>query len=168
MQLRRLTSLRLSHKAFCYTQRLQGVHLISKGSDQTTDVQAQSVQADLTLRTNFIVSFAISWHKSWRSTLGKIFNRHFGIFFSFFNLTFHANCLHCMKCQILFLIAWNAKSCFLGNNKKNKQICRLLNLPRVVIQNLRVRYPWAPSVVYLSKTCYLYNLVLVATQEDSV
>ena len=31
----------------------------SEGSDQTTDVHAQSVQADLTLRTNFIVDFAI-------------------------------------------------------------------------------------------------------------
>ena len=104
-------SLRLSHKTFCYTQRLQGVHLISQGSDQTTDVQAQSVQADLTLHTNFIVSFAI--HTIMRvlfvqiltQHLGKIFNRHFEIFFSFFNLTVHANCLHCMKCQILFSIA---------------------------------------------------------------
>ena len=44
---------------FCYIQRLQEVHLIREGSDQTTDVQAQSVQADLTLHTNFIVGFAI-------------------------------------------------------------------------------------------------------------
>ena len=51
-------SIRLLHM-FCYIQRLQEVHLISEGSDQTTDVQAQSVQADLTLRTNFIVGFAI-------------------------------------------------------------------------------------------------------------
>ena len=33
------------------------VHLISEGSDQTTDVQLQSVHADLTLHTNFIVGF---------------------------------------------------------------------------------------------------------------
>ena len=32
-------SIRLSHKTFCYIQRLQEVHLISEGSDQTTDVQ---------------------------------------------------------------------------------------------------------------------------------
>ena len=52
-------SIRLSHKMFCYIQRLQEVHLISEGSDQTTDVQAQRVQGDLTLHTNFIVGFAI-------------------------------------------------------------------------------------------------------------
>ena len=47
-------SIRLSHKTFCYIQRLQEVHLISEGSDQTSDVQVQSVHADLTLHTNFI------------------------------------------------------------------------------------------------------------------
>ena len=61
--------------------------MISEGSDQTTDVQA-----DLSLRTSFIVGFAM--HRLMRdlfvqtimlSTLGKIFNRrHFDIFFSFF------------------------------------------------------------------------------------
>ena len=45
---------------FSYTQRLlQEVHLISEGSDQTSDVRAQSVQADPTLRINFIAGFAI-------------------------------------------------------------------------------------------------------------
>ena len=33
--------------------------MISEGSDQTTDVQAQSVQADTSLRTSFIVDFAM-------------------------------------------------------------------------------------------------------------
>ena len=56
--------------------------------------------------------------KPLRSTLSKIFNRHFEIFFSFFNLTFHANCLHCMKCQILFSIAWSVKSAVFWEIKK--------------------------------------------------
>ena len=86
------------------------------------------MQADLTLRTNFIVGFAI--HTLTRvlfvQTLtqhseSKIFNRHFEIFFSFFNLTFHANCLHCMKCQILFSIAWNVTSAVFWEIKKNKE-----------------------------------------------
>ena len=33
--------------------------MISEGSDQTTDMQAQSVQADPSLRTSFIVGFAL-------------------------------------------------------------------------------------------------------------
>ena len=37
--------------------------------------------------------------------LGKVFNRHFEYFYHSSKKTgfvFHANCLHCMKCQILF------------------------------------------------------------------
>ena len=57
-----------------------------------TDVQAQSVQIGSSLRTSFIVSFAMHRLMSdlfvqtvTLSTLGKIFNRrHFEIFFSFF------------------------------------------------------------------------------------
>ena len=70
---------------------------ISGGSDQTTDVQAQSVQADPSLRTSFIVGFAM--HRPMRdlfvqtitpNTLGKIFSRrHFEIFFSFFKQDLH-------------------------------------------------------------------------------
>ena len=66
--------------------------MISEGSDQTTDVQSQSMQADPSLRTSFIVGFAM--HRLMRdmyvqtltlSTLGTIFcRRHFEIFFSFF------------------------------------------------------------------------------------
>ena len=58
----------------------------------STDVQSQSVQADLSLRTGFIVGFAM--HRLMRelfvqtltlSTLDTIFSRrHFEIFFSFF------------------------------------------------------------------------------------
>ena len=58
------------------------MHTISEGSDQTTDVQSQGVQADPSLRTSFIVGFAT--HRLMRD-LGKIFNRrHFETFFSFF------------------------------------------------------------------------------------
>ena len=50
--------------------------MISKCSDQTTDVQAQNVQADPSLRTSFIVGFAM--HRlmpDLLSTPSKIFNR---------------------------------------------------------------------------------------------
>ena len=58
---------------------------------RSADVQSQSVQADPSLRTSFIVGFAM--HRLMRelfvqtlalSTLGTIFSRHFEIFFSFF------------------------------------------------------------------------------------
>ena len=58
----------------CYIQRLQEVHLISEGSDQTTDVQVQSVHADLTLHTNFIVGFAI--HTLVRVVFVQTFTQH--------------------------------------------------------------------------------------------
>ena len=56
--------------------------MISEGSDQTTDVQAQSVQAYSSLRTSIIVGFAM--HRPMRdlfvqtitlNILGKVFNR---------------------------------------------------------------------------------------------
>ena len=78
-----------------------------------TDVQDQSVQADPSLRTSFIVVFAM--HRLMRdlfvqtitlSTSGKIFNRrHFEIFFSFFQenrICVSCKLSDCMKCQILF------------------------------------------------------------------
>ena len=86
---------------------------ISEGSYQTTDVQAQSVQADPSLRTSFIVGFAT--HRPMHdlfvqtimpNTLGKIFNRrHFEIFFSFFQE--NRICILCKlsplhECQTLF------------------------------------------------------------------
>ena len=67
-------SIRLSHKTFCYIQRLQEVHLISEGSDQTSDVQVQSVHADLTLNTNFIFGFAI--HTLVRVVFVQTFTQH--------------------------------------------------------------------------------------------
>ena len=87
--------------------------MIGEGSDQITDVQAQSVQADSSLRTSFIIGFAM--HRPMcdlfvqtitLNILGKVLNRrHFEIFFHSSKKTrfaFHANCPHCMKCQILF------------------------------------------------------------------
>ena len=92
---------------------------ISEGSDQTTDVQAQSVQADPSLRTSFIVGFAM--HRPMRdlfvqtitpNTLGKIFSRrHFEIFFSFFQ----ENRI-CISCKLSPL--HECQTCFLGNKKK--------------------------------------------------
>ena len=52
VQLCRLTQVFACHtRRFVKPKRLQEVHTISEGSDQTTDVQAQSVQVDLTLST---------------------------------------------------------------------------------------------------------------------
>ena len=97
---------------------------ISEGSDQTTDVQAQSVQADPqradpSLRTSFIVGFAM--HRPMRdlfvqtltpNTLGKNFSgRHFEIFFSFFQ----ENRI-CISCKLSPL--HECQTCFLGNKKK--------------------------------------------------
>ena len=64
-------------------------------------------------------------------------------------------------------IAWNVKSCFLGNKKKNNEfvVCWIYS------PDNSVRYPRAPSVVSLRKALYPRILVLVstqlATQEDS-
>ena len=83
---------------------------------RSADVQSQSVQADPSLRTSFIVGFAM--HRHMRklfvqtltlSTLGTIFSRrHFEIFFSFLQ-------------ENIVSTAWNVKSCFLGNEKKKKK-----------------------------------------------
>ena len=56
-------------------------------------------------------------------------------------------------------IAWNVKSCFLGNKKiMNLSSAELAQV--AVIQKLRVHYPWAPSVVSLTKTLYPLNRTL--------
>ena len=56
--------------------------MISEGSDQTNDVQAQSVQADPSVRTSFIAGFAMDRlmrdlfaQTITLSILSKIFNR---------------------------------------------------------------------------------------------
>ena len=48
--------------------------MISEGSDQSTDVQVESVRADLTLHTNFIVGFAI--HTLARVVFVQTFTQH--------------------------------------------------------------------------------------------
>ena len=102
-----------------------------EGSDQTTDVQAQREQADPSLRTSFIVGFAI--HRPMRdlfvqtvtlNILGKVFNRrHFEIFFSFFQenrvcISCKLSPLHEMSSPV-FLVIKQITIFFL--------FCRLLN-----------------------------------------
>ena len=109
-----------------------------------------SVWADPSLRTSFIVGFAM--YRSMRdlfvqtitpNTLGKIFNwRHFETFSHSSKKTgfaFHANCLHCMT----------VKPCFLGNKKKKKKkkdfffFLSSAELAQIMV----IRYPRAPSVI---------------------
>ena len=99
---------------------------------RSVDVQSQSVQADPSLRTSFIVGFAM--HRLMRelfvqtltlSILGTIFSRrHFEIFFSFFQEN-----IICTSCKLsplhetsnhVFLVMKRKK-------KKTNSICRLLN-----------------------------------------
>ena len=105
---------------------------LAKGSDQTTDMQSQSVYADPSLHTSFIVGSAM--HRLIRdlfvqtltlSTLGTIFSRrHFEIFFSFFQ----ENRI-CISCK-LSLLHEMSNPVFLVMKKKKKitnSFCRLLN-----------------------------------------
>ena len=97
---------------------------------RSTDVQCQSVQADPSLRTSFIVGFAM--HRLMRelfvqtltlSTLDTIFSRrHFEIFFSFFQEN-----IICTSCKLsplhemsnpVFLVTKRKKK----EKKKRKQI----------------------------------------------
>ena len=93
---------------------------------RSTDVQSQSVQADLSLRTSFIVGFAM--HRLMRqlfvqtltiSTLGTIFSRrHFEIFFSFFQ----ENRI-CTSCKLSPLHEmWNLVFLEMKRKKKEKRI----------------------------------------------
>ena len=63
-------------------------------------------------------------------------------------------------------IAWNVKSCFLGNKTNNDFLNFFLSSTELA-QIVVIRYPRAPSVVSLSKTLYPRILVLVFTQEDA-
>ena len=121
VQLRRLTRV-FAHRTRCFVKpRDCKRYTISEGSDQT-DVQAQSVQADPSHHTSFIVGFAM--RKLMRdlflqtitlSTLGKIFSRwHFEIFFSFFQenricISCKLSPLHEMSNPIFFVIKTNNK-----------------------------------------------------------
>ena len=99
---------------------------------RSTDVQSQSVQADPSLRTSFIVGFAM--HRLMRelfvqtlmlSTLDTIFSRrHFEIFFSFFQ----ENRI-CTSCRLFPLHEMSNPVFLVMKRKKNKtnSICRLLN-----------------------------------------
>ena len=88
-------SLRSSHKTFVTPSNHRGYLQLAKALIRllrSADVQSQSVQADPSPRTSFIVGFAM--HRLMResfvqtltlSTLGTIFRRrHFEIFFSYF------------------------------------------------------------------------------------
>ena len=106
---------------------------------RSADVQSQSVQTDPSLRTSFIVGFAM--HRLMRelfvqtltlSTLGTIFSRrHFEIFFSFFQEN-----IICTSCKLSALHEMS-NPVFLVMKRKNKKkkkkkektnsICRLLN-----------------------------------------
>ena len=63
-------------------------------------------------------------------------------------------------------IAWNVKSCFLGNKKKITNLSSAEFIAQIMVSSIL-----APSVVSLRKALYPRNLVLVstqlATQEDS-
>ena len=100
---------------------------------RSIDVQSQSVQADLSLCTSFIVGFAM--HRLMRelfvqtlslSTLGTIFSRrHFEIFFSFF----HENRI-CTSCKLSPLHEMSNPVFLVMKRKKKRKmnsICRLLN-----------------------------------------
>ena len=107
---------------------------------RSTDVQSQSVQADPSLCTSFIVGFAM--HRLMRelfvqtltlSILGTIFSRrHFEIFFSFFHENrICTSCkLFCASCKLsplhemsnpVFLVMKRKKK------RKTNSICHLLN-----------------------------------------
>ena len=99
---------------------------------RSADVQSQSVQADLSLCTSFILGFAM--HRLMRelfvqtltlSTLGTIFSRHFEIFFSFFKEN-----IICTSCKLSPLHETSNPVFLVMKRKKKKKmnsICCLLN-----------------------------------------
>ena len=93
-------------------------------------MQSQSVQADPSLRTSFIVGFAM--HRLKRelfvqtltlSTLGTIFSRHFEIFFSFFQ----ENRI-CTSCKLSPLHEMSNPVFLVMKRKKNKKKQNKFNL----------------------------------------
>ena len=99
---------------------------------RSADVQSQSVHADPSLRTSFIVGFAM--HRLMRelfvqtltlSTLGTVYSRqHFEIFFSFFQEN-----IICTSCKLSPLHEMSNPVFLVMKRKKTKtnSICRLLN-----------------------------------------
>ena len=113
---------------------------------RSADVQSQSVQADPSLRTSFIVGFAM--HRLMRelfvqtltlSTLGTIFSRrHFEIFFSFFQEN-----IICTSCKLsplhetsnpVFLVMKRKKK------KENKFSLSLAELAQKTLSRLCARF----------------------------
>ena len=91
--------------------------------------------------------------------LGKVFNRHFEIFLSFFQenricISCKLSPLHEMSNPVFLVI-------------KQITIFFLFLSSAELAQTVVIRYPRAPSVVSLSKTLYPRILVLVSTQEDA-
>ena len=91
---------------------------------RSADVQSQSVQADPSLRTSFIVGFAM--HRLMRelfvqtltlSTLGTIFSRrHFEIFFAFFQKN-----IICTSCKLSPLHVTSNPVSLVMKRKKKKE-----------------------------------------------
>ena len=116
------------------------------------------MQADPSLCTSSIVDFAM--HRLMcdmfvqtitLSTRSKIFNRRqFEIFFSFFQ----ENRI-CISCKLSPLSEMSNPVFLVIKKITNLLSAELAQI--VVIQKLRVRYPWAPSVMSLSKTFYPRN-----------
>ena len=93
--------------------------------------------------------------------LGKVFNRHFEIFLSFFQE--NRICISCKLSPLhemsnpVFLVIKQITIFFLIFFLSSAELA----------QTVVIRYPRAPSVVSLSKTLYPRILVLVSTQEDA-
>ena len=127
---------------------------------RSVDVQSQSVQADPSLRTSFIVGFAM--HRLLRplfvqtltlSTLGTIFSRrHFEIFFSFFQEN-----IICTSCKLSPLHETSNPVFLVIKRKKKKEnefnlssvssykfycrFCHAQTLAPVVCANLNSKHP---------------------------
>ena len=98
--------------------------------------------------------------------LGKVFNRHFEIFLSFFQE--NRICISCKLSPLhemsnpVFLVIKQIMIFFLFLFIYLFFFLSSAELAQIVV----IRYPRAPSVVSLSKTLYPRILVLVSTQED--
>ena len=95
--------------------------------------------------------------------LGKVFNRHFEIFLSFFQenricISCKMSPLHEMSNPVFLVIKLITFFFFFSFFFLSSA-----ELAQLVV----IRYPRAPSVVSLSKTLYPRILVLVSTQEDA-
>ena len=93
--------------------------------------------------------------------LGKVFNRHFEIFLSFFQ----ENRI-CISCKLSPLHEMS-NPVFLVIKQLTIFFYFLFLSSAELAQIVVIRYPRAPSVVSLSKTLYPRILVLVSTQEDA-